>query len=125
MQTLAPAFSVTRDDRHREIHWSVAGFWGNEDVVAFSQKLLEVSKPFRDDSQNFKALGDISDFAVQSAAMAEHIRNTQSVSASVGVKKLAVLFKTTLVKQQFRRVSEALDCQFFTDRDEALKWLRS
>jgi hypothetical protein len=125
MHSLAPKFSVTREDRMREIHWTAVGLWEEKDAYQLYHELLAQSKPFRDDRKGFRVMGDLREFRVQKADIAEHMRNSQETSAQLGVDRMAIVYSSTLLKQQFRRISDALECQFLTDKDAALKWLRS
>ena len=71
MSTLAPSFTVIRNDRAREIHWSAVGLWTEEDLLALQKELLSKAKPFIDERVRFRVLGDLREFAVQPRDMAE------------------------------------------------------
>ena len=124
MSTLAPSFTVIRNDRAREIHWSAVGLWTEEDLLALQKELLSKAKPFIDERVRFRVLGDLREFAVQPRDMAEKMRASQEASAQLGVEKMALVCTSVLVKQQFRRVSEALDCEFFETERDAIDWLK-
>ena len=125
MQTLAPEFSVTRVEHPREIHWTATGLLDQAKLAQLFSTLLETSKPFRHDKKGFRVLGDLREFAVQPREIAALIEQSQQASADYGVDRMAILCTSMLVKQQFRRVSDALDCQFFDGKAEAIAWLRS
>lgn len=93
-------------------------------MVTLFHALLDASKPYRDDRKGFRVFGDLSQFAVQQREIAETMQQSQEASAQLGVDRMAIVYSSILVKQQFRRISEALDCRFFEDRTEALAWLR-
>ncbi len=124
METLAPTFTVSRNDGAREVHWSAAGLWTDGKVAELQGALFQAAKPFIDDAKGFRVLGDLREFAVQPRDLAEKMRLSQENSARVGVTRMALLVSSTLVKQQFRRVSAALECQFFSEKAAALAWLR-
>jgi hypothetical protein len=125
MQTLAPSFTVTRIDTAREIHWSAAGLWTEAIIGELQAELLKTAKPFIEDRQGFRVLGDLREMSVQPRELADRMRRSQEDSAHLGVSRMALVVSSVLVKQQFRRVSEALDCEFFPEITEALAWLRS
>ncbi len=124
MQRLAPSFTVTREDNPREIHWTVVGLFDQQKIGELFSALLESSKPFRDDRKGFRVLGDLRDFAVQQREVAEMMETSQEVSAQLGVDRMAIVYSSMLVKQQFRRVSDALECEFFDAKADAIAWLR-
>ena len=125
METLAPSFSVSRNDARREIFYSLSGLLTLEVMDQLFAELLGKARPYIDDRKGFRVLGDLRDMTVQTREVADRIKLSQDTSARVGVDKMAILYRSTLMKQQFRRASDALECQFFTDRAEAIAWLRS
>ena len=125
MADLTPAFNVARKDAQREIHWSASGLWDAAKMAELFSELLDISRPFRHDKMGFRVLGDLRDFAVQPREIAALIEQSQRASAQYGVDRMAIVCSSVLVKQQFRRVSEALECEYFTDKSEAIAWLRS
>jgi len=125
MDDLEPYFHVSRNDEFREIHWASGGLWDDEFMMNAQRKLLDMSKPFRDDRKGFRVLGDMRDAKTQSTDMAENIRDSQNASAALGVTHMAIVFSSVLAKMQFRRVTAGLECEYFEDKAEALNWLRS
>lgn len=125
METLAPDFTVSRNDERREIFYSMSGLFTLEKVQELFAELLRTARPFIEDRKGFRVLGDLREMTVQTREIADQIKMSQDTSAKVGVDKMAILYSSTLMKQQFRRASDALDCQFFTDRAEAIAWLRA
>lgn len=124
MQTLAPSFSASRDDAKREMHWTAAGLLDGQSLNELFSLLLAESKPFRDDKKGFRTLGDLRQFAVQPREIAELIEESQKATAHYGCDRMAIVYTSVLVKQQFRRVSEALETRFFESKAEAISWLR-
>ncbi|MDJ0978871.1 MAG: STAS/SEC14 domain-containing protein [Erythrobacter sp.] len=125
METLAPTFTVSRDEARREILYSHSGLFTSGKMEELFVALLRAAKPFIDDRQGFRVLGDLREMVVQTREVADKLKLSQDTSAKVGVDKMAILYRSTLMKQQFRRASDALQCEFFTDRAEALAWLRT
>ncbi|MEP3421984.1 MAG: STAS/SEC14 domain-containing protein [Erythrobacter sp.] len=124
MQSLAPDFRVTRNDANREIHWVAIGLWTEQTLADLQAKLIQMAKPYLEDRQGFRVLGDLRELAVQSREMAEKIRQSQEASAQLGVERMAFVYSSVLVKQQFRRLSAALEIEFFDNKADAINWLR-
>ena len=125
MTQLAPSFSVKRDDAAREIHWTAAGLLDEATLNQLFSLLLAESKPFRDDKKGFRVLGDLREFLVQTREISVLLEQSQTASAAYGVDKMAILYTSILMRQQFRRVSDALECEFFETKTDAIRWLRS
>ena len=125
MQTLVPDYYVKRIETPREIHWAASGLLDEAKLNELFSTLLTTSKPFRDDKKGFRVLGDLREFAVQPREIAALIEQSQQASAQYGVDRMAILCTSMLVKQQFRRVSDSLECEFFDTKGDALAWIRS
>lgn len=125
MTTLAPTFSVTRNQELREVYYTVSGLFTVEKIEELFAELIKVAKPFMDDRKGFRALGDMREFSVQTREVVEQLQLSQDTSAKVGVDKMAIVYSSVLVKQQFRRVSDALQLGMFESKAEALVWLRT
>lgn len=125
METLAPSFTVSRNDAKREVFYAICGMLSREKIEELFEDLLRASRPFIEDRKGFRVMGDLREMVVQTREIAEKIKLSQDTAAKVGVDKMAILYSSTLMKQQFRRASDALDCQFFADRAEAIAWLRA
>lgn len=124
METLAPSFSVKRNDAMREVYYTLSGLFSLQDIDALFSELLKASEPFIEDREGFRVLGDLREFTVQTREVGEKMRLSQETSAKVGVDKMAIVYSSVLLKQQFRRVSEALECEFFESNADAIAWLR-
>ncbi|MEE4204705.1 MAG: STAS/SEC14 domain-containing protein [Erythrobacter sp.] len=124
MATLAPTFSVTRDDARREVHYALTGLFTLEAIDRFFERLRATARPFIEDRQGFRAIGDLRNYSVQPRDIAERMRMSQDISAKVGVTRMAIVYSSVLQMQQFRRVSNALEMGYFEDMGDALDWLR-
>lgn len=125
MTTLAPAHTISVDDDHAEVHFTIGGFWTPEAMGAFLHDLGNAAKPFMKEGRAFNALGDLSEFVTQTRETAEAIRNSLLMAQSNGMKRFAVVAPPALVKLQYRRITEGLDAKFFEDEAEARAWLRA
>lgn len=124
MHSLVPHFEITRDDMRRELHWTAAGLWTLEKAQELPKALYKQSLPFIETKRTFRVFGDLTEFAVQKQEVVDIMQASQENSAELGVDRMAVQYSSTLVKIQFRRISDALELEFFENRDEALAWLR-
>ncbi|AOL23134.1 SpoIIAA-like [Erythrobacter litoralis] len=124
MASLAPTFTVTRDDARREVHYALTGLFTIEAIDRFFEELRRVAGPFMEDRKGFRAIGDLRQYSVQPRDVAERMQMSQDISAKVGVTKMAIVYSSVLQMQQLRRVSNALDMGYFTEMAEALDWLR-
>jgi len=124
MEELRPNFEVTRDDQRREVHYVLSGLFNHDVMPELFAKLFETSKPLIDDRKGFRVFGDLRALKVQPRDIVEHIQYSQESAARSGVTRMALVYSSTLMMQQFRRVSGALNCEFFQDPDQAIDWLR-
>ncbi len=125
MTTLAPTFSVTRNEELREVYYTISGLFTVEKIEELFAELITLARPFIDDRKGFRALGDMREFSVQTREVVDKMQMSQDTSAKVGVDKMAIVYSSVLVKQQFRRVSSALELGMFESKAEALAWLRT
>ncbi|MCK0127960.1 STAS/SEC14 domain-containing protein [Erythrobacter sp. F6033] len=125
MDTLDASFSVVPHIERREVHWTVEGLFDEPTSRALQKALFKASQPLIEDSEGFRVIADMRNFAVQPREIASIIEETQVGSANLGVRKMAVLYSSMLVKQQIRRVSKTMEIEFFHDRADALEWLRA
>jgi hypothetical protein len=124
MNQFKPSYTIERDDVRCEIHWTACGLWSAGEAEALTKALFKKSLPFIEAKKSFRVLGDVREFHVQSKEVVEIMEGSQRSSAELGVDRMAIVYSSTLVKMQFRRISEMLEAQFFEDREAALEWLR-
>lgn len=108
-----------------EIHFACAGFWEPETMRAFLDQLNAKTLPLVKAGKPIYALGDFTDALPQDREtadlVAEHLRN----AANFGLKRIAVVKATPLMKMQYRRVSKGFEVEYFESKAEALAWLRA
>ncbi|MEM6267376.1 MAG: STAS/SEC14 domain-containing protein [Pseudomonadota bacterium] len=124
MASLAPTHVITRDERHRELHFAIGGFWTLEAMKDFLFELGEAAKPFMREHAPFTALGNLREFVPQDRATADAIRDSLLAGTQNGLKRFAVVSPPALVKMQYRRIGAGLDIEFFDDEVSARAWLR-
>nr|WP_298928934.1 STAS/SEC14 domain-containing protein [uncultured Erythrobacter sp.] len=125
MELLAPKYSVEPHIDKREVHWRVEGLFDVAKSLELQKALFKAAQPLIEDGKGFRVMADMRDFPVQTRAIAEIIEQTQIGSAKLGVHKMVVIYSSVLVKQQWRRVSEVMDIEFFETEQDALQWLRT
>lgn len=124
METLAPFHKVTLHEASCEVHSRIDGFWTKESIQTYFDDVNAACLPLVKSRSPIYALVDMSELVPQDRATSEAIRDHLMLSKQFGLKRLAVIAKSTLVKMQYRRLSEGLDVEFFDDRASAAKWLK-
>lgn len=125
MSDLQARYSVTNDLEHNEVHFSVAGFWKEETADRFLKEISTASAPLIASGKPFCVLGDLSALVTQDRRIAEILRETLERSSRAGMKRIAIITQSNLVRLQYKRVSEGITVEFFEGKIEALRWLRS
>lgn len=125
MATLAPTFTVSRNDDPREVHYSLGGLIDAQTLMELQKELYRAAKPWIESGLKFRVLGDMRDFQVQQQEIADLIRKSQVDSVRLGMEKMAILYSGALMKLQFRRISEVVDIEFFESKVDAIAWLRA
>ncbi|MEM7689940.1 MAG: hypothetical protein AAF291_13035 [Pseudomonadota bacterium] len=124
MSELKPNFTILIDDVRREAHYTVSGFWAAEDMVRFQSALLKKGKDLFTSGKGFNVLGDMSGLAVQDRMMAENMRSLMDESRRLGMKRQAFVITSSLLRLQFDRLIESDDTAIFSNRGDAVAWLR-
>ncbi|MEM6858343.1 MAG: hypothetical protein AAF559_10770 [Pseudomonadota bacterium] len=125
MSELKPHFTILIDERRREVHFAASGFWSPDHMARFQAALLEKSKPLYSKGIAFNVLGDLSGLAVQDRMMADAMKFMLQESTKLGMRKLAMVITAPLVKMQYARLAEGANTEIFTNRGDAVAWLRS
>ena len=125
MSDLEPHFTILIDVQRRELHFAASGFWSQDDMARFQSELLVKSKPLYSEGKPYKVLGDLSDLAVQDRVMAGSMKFMIHETIKLGMRKLAMVITAPLVRQQYARIAEGTNTQVFTNRADAIAWLRS
>ena len=53
--------------------------------------------------------------------MRDHLLNARKF----GLKRVAIMGASALVKLQYKRLSDGIEVEYFDNRDDAIRWLRS
>jgi hypothetical protein len=121
---ISPTHSISLDQAHCEVHFSVGGFWRFEDMQGFLQKLNEAALPLTKARKPIRALGDMSELVPQDRQTGDLIRDHLLGAQNYGLERIAIVSGSALTKIQYRRLSQGLEVEFFEDKSAALVWLR-
>ena len=124
MSELKPNFTILVDERRREVHYTVSGFWSGDDMTRFQSALLQKGKPLYGAPGGFNVLGDMSGLAVQDRTMATSMQFLIQEAAKLGMKRQAFVITSSLLKLQFERLLGETNTQLFSNRGDAIAWLR-
>lgn len=124
MKPLEPSYSITLHEEHCELHFRIAGFWDAGAMWDFQHELNRTVLPLYQAGKPIHAMGEMSEFVPQSRATSEAIREHLSQSREFGLKKVAIVNPSNLVRDQYRRVSAGIEVEFFENRFDAIRWLR-
>ena len=125
MASLAPSFSVKVDEMRRELHFVTSGLFDQASMQAFNEEVAKAVGPILAKKQKMRALGDLSDYAVQTREISDAMTVTLKSAEAVGIERVAIIMTSMLVKMQYQRVSEGRNVKIFDDRAQALAWLRA
>ena len=125
MSELKPRFTILIDQARREVHFAASGFWTPEDMARFQSALLEKSRPLYSQGLAFNVLGDLSGLAVQDRVMADAMKFMLHESTKLGMQRLAMVITAPLVKMQYARLAEGANTEIFSNKSDAIAWLRA
>lgn len=118
-------FTVEYDMRYRIIRYRIEGFWDVATVARFRAELLgEVSRRAVGGARP-AVLGDASNFAVQSASVAEAFQAFMMDDVMPRIGRLALIVATMLNKMQVERAAPPGQMKVFLDEGEAIGWLKT
>ncbi|WP_379549987.1 STAS/SEC14 domain-containing protein [Qipengyuania sp. DGS5-3] len=124
MENLDPIYKVSLLKQQCETHSMLSGFWNVETIQAYFDEVNEVSMPFVKDRSPIYALVDFTDFVAQDRDTTAAIRDHLLTAQKFGLKRVAIFGASTLVRTQYRRLSQGVNVEFFETKAEALNWLR-
>ncbi len=106
------------------MHFACAGLWTPQIMSEFLILLNETTKPLVKAGKPIYALGDFSEALPQdretAALVGDHLENARRF----GLKRIAIVGATALMKMQYKRVAADMDVGFFDTRADALIYLR-
>jgi len=124
MTALEPTSRIHANTHRRELYFSIAGFWEPGSMKEFLRDLTAAANPFIRDGVEFVAIGNLVDFVPQDRETADSIRDSLLQASQHGLTRFAVVSPSSLVRMQYRRITEGVDVEFFDDEYSAREWLR-
>ena len=124
MEDLTPRFSVHFDPAHNELHFATSGLFDAQSMDAFLAEVTRTVGPVLQKGKRVRALGDLNDYVTQTREIGERMAQILEQAEQNGIEKTAIVINSTILKMQYKRVSEGRNVEIFEDRDTALVWLR-
>ncbi len=124
MNALTTSSSVNLDKGRGEVHFSIEGFWDLAGMTSFLAELDSKSLPLVKARKPIFVYGDFTGFVPQDRAAGDAIRKQLLNAQKFGLRRVAIVGASALVKLQYRRLSEGIDVKFFDEKAPALSWLR-
>ena len=125
MDSLNPIGDIQCDPLRGEICFAVSGLWHLDKMESFLRGLTKAAIPIVEARKPIRVLGDMSGFVAQTrdtgTAMRDHLLNARKF----GLKRVAIMGASALAKLQYKRLSDGIEVEYFDNKDDALRWLRS
>lgn len=125
METIEKSYSTRLLEEHCELHFSCSGFWKLQEMLELLEQLNETVLPLVKARKPIYALGDYEGFVPQDKDTAEAIESHLKNAVKFGLKRVAIVQASPLMKLQYKRLSKGLDVEFFDTKTSAITWLRS
>lgn len=107
-----------------EVHFACAGFWDTTTMREFLDTLNAATLPLIKAGKPIYALGDFTNAMPQDHATADMVAAHLQNAMKYGLKRVAIINATALMKMQYKRVSKGLEVEYFEGKADALQWLR-
>lgn len=124
MKQLVRSHSASLIEAQCEIHTAIAGLWSSDSIQEYFDSVNETALPLMQERKPMYALVDFSGFVPQDQETSELIRNHLLACVKYGLKRIAILGASPLMKMQYRRLSQGIDVGFLDEKTQALTWLR-
>ncbi|MEM7666186.1 MAG: STAS/SEC14 domain-containing protein [Pseudomonadota bacterium] len=125
MATTETSYSTRLLEEHCEVHFSCSGFWKLEGMLELLEQLNDTVLPLVKARKPIYALGDYEGFVPQDKDTADAIQAHLKNAVKFGLKRIAIVQASPLMKLQYKRLSKGLDVDFFDTKTAAIAWLRS
>ena len=123
METLAPSWNATLNERNCLLRSSISGFWSVDSIHAYFDGVNEAAVPLMKARKPIYALVDFTGFVPQDRATGVAIRDHLLACVKYGLKQIAIVGATPLTIMQYKRLSDGIDVQFFDDTTAASAWI--
>ncbi len=116
-------YSVTIEPAHRLLRIRVDGFWSMEVMTAYVAELRQQSDALRNAGGCERILVDMSDYPIQSRAVADGHAQIIARAKAMTNTRTALVMKSALSRLQAMRVADLAGDQLFEDEASARAWL--
>ena len=124
MASLAPSHEIKFFEEHEEVHSVVSGFWSLETIQTYFDAVNDACLPLVKARKPIFALVDFTGFVTQDRAVGDAIRDHLLQAQKFGMRRLAIIGASPLVKMQYKRLSEGVTVEYFDSQSEGQRWLR-
>lgn len=111
-------------ENQNEVHFACGGFWNVDMMREFLDQLNATTAPLVKADRPIYAMGDFTKALPQDRETADLVASHLRKAAGFGLKRIAIINATPLMKMQYKRVSQGLDVEFFDSKVAGLAWLR-
>lgn len=118
-------FSVSVDEARRELHFTASGVFDAQSMAALNIEIAKGVNPILAQQRTLRALGDLSDYRIQSREISAEMAETLAAAEAVGIERVAIIMTCANLRDTYRGVTESETVKIFDNRDDALGWLRS
>lgn len=108
-----------------ELHYSCGGMWNEESMQGMFDSFTETVMPLLEARKQYSSVGDFTKALPQDRETADVIIANLEQASKYGLKRSAIIGASPLTKLQYRRVAASVDVEFFDNRADALRWVRS
>lgn len=123
-EDLRPGYDISIDLDHNEVHQTCRGLWTVDTMRTFQADAIKQASPIVQQGKPFRSFADLSSFVTQIREVGDMMTAYFELSAKFGLERVAVVNDSALFRLQYRRVIGDIEAEFFSDRVDALKWLR-
>ncbi len=121
---LKPGYDIRVQLDHNEVHQTCRGLWTADTMRTFQAEAIKLAAPIVQRRKPFRSFADLSSFVTQTREVGDMMTAYFALSAKFGLERVAVVNNSALFRLQYRRVIGDIDAEFFSNRGDALKWLR-
>ncbi|MEP3051171.1 MAG: STAS/SEC14 domain-containing protein [Erythrobacter sp.] len=124
MSVTTSSYDVSYHAVHGEVHFKIAGLWQEDAMQTFFDKINEAALPLMKARRPIHALGDMTEFVPQNRVVGEAIRDHLMGAQKFGLRRIAIITDSALVRLQYKRLSAGIEVDYFENQVDAIAWLR-
>lgn len=125
MTDLNPTFSVAVFEERGELHFTTSGLFTRQVMDDFLAAVGKAIGPLLAQKRKLRAYGDLTGYVTQTREIGEEMAQILVKAEAIGIEKTAIVIDSSILKMQYKRLSEGRNVEIFENRADALTWLRS